>query len=180
LRALGTSKISKYEGLTDYMSLQQMQLIRDRLARDALGVGEAGVSADTFFMMAKSVSGDIGVSDEAIRKLISKVDENNDDVIQLSEFTDFVTTREEHDPLCKLKMEPSKVCAIRGRLQEDPSGIGSAVTVDTFFQYVRYTCSDLAVTDDEILDLIEHIDENNDRVIQKEELDAFVNKLIGV
>ena len=77
-------------------------------------------------------------------------------------------------------MDKAKVCAIRERFKADPVGIGSEVTVDTFFQLVRYTCSDLGVTDDEILDLIEHIDENGDRVIQKEELDAFVNKLIGV
>ena len=45
---------------------------------------------------------------------------------------------------------------------------------------VRYTCSDLGVTDAEILDLIDKIDVNGDRMIQKEEFDDFVKELIGV
>lgn len=82
--------------------------------------------------------------------------------------------------MSQVKMDKGKVCAIRERLKDDPVGVGSEISVDTFFQLVRYTCSDLAVTDDEILDLIEHIDVNGDRVIQQDELNDFVNKLLGV
>ena len=45
---------------------------------------------------------------------------------------------------------------------------------------IRYTSSDLGITDHEILDLIDHVDVNGDRVIQKEEFDDFVKELIGV
>ena len=38
--------------------------------------------------------------------------------------------------------------------------VGSEVSIDTFFMMVRYTCSDLGVTDAEILDLIDKIDVN--------------------
>ena len=34
------------------------------------------------------------------------------------------------------------------------------MSIDTFFMMVRYTCSDLGVTDAEILDLIDKIDVN--------------------
>ena len=71
------SKISRYEGMHDYMSLAQMQLIRDRLARDACGVGTV-VSADTFFYMIKRVSSDLGIHDDGLRKLVGKVDANGD------------------------------------------------------------------------------------------------------
>ena len=78
------SKISRYEGMSDYMSLQQMQLIRDRLAADACGVGTV-VSSDTFFYMCKRAAADLGVTDDALKKLISKIDENGDDQIQFAE-----------------------------------------------------------------------------------------------
>ena len=52
------SKISRYEGMSDYMSLQQMQLIRDRLAADACGVGTV-VSSDTFFWAVAAGSWDL-------------------------------------------------------------------------------------------------------------------------
>ena len=58
--ATSTSKISLYEGMTDYMSLPQMQLIRDRLSRDSCGVGTV-VSRETFFYMLKRVSADLGI-----------------------------------------------------------------------------------------------------------------------
>ena len=106
-------------------------------------------------------------------------------------------------------MDPAKVCAIRERLKDDKVGVGSEVSIDTFFMMVRYTCSDLGVTDAEILDLIDKIDVNGavaaslrprrrragpshaidapssdvhtgDRMIQKEEFDDFVKELIGV
>ena len=57
-------------------------------------------------------------------------------------------------------MDPAKVCAIRERLKDDKVGVGSEVSIDTFFMMVRYTCSDLGVTDAEILDLIDKIDVN--------------------
>ena len=44
---------------------------------------------------------------------------------------------------------------------------------------IRYTSSDLGITDHEILDLIDHVDVNGDRVIQKEEFDDFCNDLLG-
>ena len=70
--------------MSDYMSLQQMQLIRDRLAADACGVGTV-VSSDTFFYMCKRAAADLGVTDDALKKLISKIDENGDDQIQFAE-----------------------------------------------------------------------------------------------
>ena len=79
------SKISRYEGMSDYMSLQQMQLIRDRLSADACGVGTV-VSSDTFFYMCKRAAADLGVTDDALKKLISKIDENGDDQIQFAEW----------------------------------------------------------------------------------------------
>ena len=202
------SKISRYEGMSDYMSLQQMQLIRDRLAADACGVGTV-VSSDTFFYMCKRAAADLGVTDDALKKLISKIDENGDDQIQFAEFQDFITSREAKQP--GTLMDPAKVCAIRERLKDDKVGVGSEVSIDTFFMMVRYTCSDLGVTDAEILDLIDKIDVNGavaasfftaaatacpptpstrlhpthcprtgDRMIQKEEFDDFVKELIGV
>ena len=63
---------------------------------------------------------------------------------------------------------------------EDPVGVGSEISVDTFFMMIKYTSSDLGITDREILDLIALIDVNNDRVIQKQEFDDFCNQLIGV
>ena len=78
------SKISRYEGMSDYMSLQQMQLIRDRLSADACGVGTV-VSSDTFFYMCKRAAADLGVTDDALKKLISKIDENGVDQIQFAE-----------------------------------------------------------------------------------------------
>ena len=95
------SKISRYEGMSDYMSLQQMQLIRDRLAADACGVGTV-VSSDTFFYMCKRAAADLGVTDDALKKLISKIDENGDDQIQFAEFQDFISSP-----------APREVCAIR-------------------------------------------------------------------
>ena len=151
------SKISRYEGMSDYMSLQQMQLIRDRLAADACGVGTV-VSSDTFFYMCKRAAADLGVTDDALKKLISKIDENGDDQIQFAEFQDFITSREAKQP--GTLMDPAKVCAIRERLKDDKVGVGSEVSIDTFFMMVRYTCSDLGVTDAEILDLIDKIDVN--------------------
>ena len=151
------SKISRYEGMSDYMSLQQMQLIRDRLAADACGVGTV-VSSDTFFYMCKRAAADLGVTDDALKKLISKIDENGDDQIQFAEFQDFITSREAKQP--GTLMDPAKVCAIRERLKDDKEGVGSEVSIDTFFMMVRYTCSDLGVTDAEILDLIDKIDVN--------------------
>ena len=62
-------------------------------------------------------------------------------------------------------MDAAKVCAIRERLRADAIGVGSEVSIDTFFLMVRYTCSDLGVTDAEILDLFEKIDVNGDRTI---------------
>ena len=59
-------------------------------------------------------------------------------------------------------------------------GVGSEISVDTFFMMIKYTSSDLGITDREILDLIALIDVNNDRVIQKQEFDDFCNQLIGV
>ena len=201
------SKISRYEGMSDYMSLQQMQLIRDRLSADACGVGTV-VSSDTFFYMCKRAAADLGVTDDALKKLISKIDENGDDQIQFAEFQDFITSREAKQP--GTLMDPAKVCAIRERLKDDKVGVGSEVSIDTFFMMVRYTCSDLGVTDAEILDLIDKIDVNGavaasvqplrrralprhrrssdspvylrtgDRMIQKEEFDDFVKELIGV
>ena len=153
------SKISRYEGMSDYMSLQQMQLIRDRLAADACGVGTV-VSSDTFFYMCKRAAADLGVTDDALKKLISKIDENGDDQIQFAEFQDFITSREAKQP--GTLMDPAKVCAIRERLKDDKVGVGSEVSIDTFFMMVRYTCSDLGVTDAEILDLIDKIDVNGD------------------
>lgn len=175
-RAYAT-KISRYEGMSDYMSLQQMQLIRDRLAADACGVGTV-VSSDTFFYMCKRAATDLGVTDDALKKLIAKIDENGDDQIQFGEFKDFIQSREARQP--GTLMDSAKVCAIRERLKGDKIGIGSEVSVDTFFMMVRYTCSDLGVTDAEILDLIDKIDVNGDRMIQKEEVDDFVKELIGV
>ena len=70
--------------MSDYMSLQQMQLIRDRLSADACGVGTV-VSSDTFFYMCKRAAADLGVTDDALKKLISKIDENSDDQIQFAE-----------------------------------------------------------------------------------------------
>ena len=177
------SKISRYEGMSDYMSLQQMQLIRDRLSADACGVGTV-VSSDTFFYMCKRAAADLGVTDDALKKLISKIDENGDDQIQFAEcravrkstggprrwrgvshfsslphrFQDFITSREAKQP--GTLMDPAKVCAIRERLKDDKVGVGSEVSIDTFFMMVRYTCSDLGVTDAEILDLIDKIDVN--------------------
>ena len=151
------SKISRYEGMSDYMSLQQMQLIRDRLAADACGVGTV-VSSDTFFYMCKRAAADLGVTDDALKKLISKIDENGDDQIQFAEFQDFITSSEAKQP--GTLMDPAKVCAIRERLKDDKVGVGSEVSIDTFFMMVRYTCSDLGVTDAEILDLIDKIDVN--------------------
>ena len=164
-------------GMSDYMSLQQMQLIRDRLSADACGVGTV-VSSDTFFYMCKRAAADLGVTDDALKKLISKIDENGDDQIQFAEFQDFITSREAKQP--GTLMDPAKVCAIRERLKDDKVGVGSEVSIDTFFMMVRYTCSDLGVTDAEILDLIDKIDVNGDRMIQKEEFDDFVKELIGV
>ena len=143
--------------MSDYMSLQQMQLIRDRLAADACGVGTV-VSSDTFFYMCKRAAADLGVTDDALKKLISKIDENGDDQIQFAEFQDFITSREAKQP--GTLMDPAKVCAIRERLKDDKVGVGSEVSIDTFFMMVRYTCSDLGVTDAEILDLIDKIDVN--------------------
>ena len=196
------SKISPYEGMSDFKSLQQMQLIRDRLSADACGVGTV-VSSDTFFYMCKRAAADLGVTDDALKKLISKIDENGDDQIQFAEFQDFITSREAKQP--GTLMDPAKVCAIRERLKDDKVGVGSEVSIDTFFMMVRYTCSDLGVTDAEILDLIDKIDVNGavaasvrplrrragstnspvylrtgDRMIQKEEFDDFVKELIGV
>ena len=151
------SKISRYEGMSDYMSLQQMQLIRDRLSADACGVGTV-VSSDTFFYMCKRAAADLGVTDDALKKLISKIDENGDDQIQFAEFQDFITSREAKQP--GTLMDPAKVCAIRERLKDDKVGVGSEVSIDTFFMMVRYTCSYLGVTDAEILDLIDKIDVN--------------------
>ena len=45
---------------------------------------------------------------------------------------------------------------------------------------IRYTSSDLGITDHEILDLIDHVDVNGDRVIQKEEFDDFYDDLLSV
>ena len=143
--------------MSDYMSLQQMQLIRDRLSADACGVGTV-VSSDTFFYMCKRAAADLGVTDDALKKLISKIDENGDDQIQFAEFQDFITSREAKQP--GTLMDPAKVCAIRERLKDDKVGVGSEVSIDTFFMMVRYTCSDLGVTDAEILDLIDKIDVN--------------------
>lgn len=190
------------------MSLEQMQLIRDRLAADSCGVGTC-VSNETcaspasswvaaaraqrrggrgggcvararrYFYMLKRVSADLGVHDDGLRKLISKVDANGDGSIQFSEFEAFVTEKEiSRGP--KPKMAVGKVCAIRERLRKDAAGIGSEISADTFFMWIKYTSSDLGVTDTEILDLIAHIDANGDRVIQKEEFEDFCNELIGV
>ena len=73
-------------------------------------------------------------------------------------FQDFITSREAKQP--GTLMDPAKVCAIRERLKDDKVGVGSEVSIDTFFMMVRYTCSDLGVTDAEILDLIDKIDVN--------------------
>jgi len=66
------------------MSLAQLQMIRDRLSKDACGVGSV-VSADTMFYMMKSASSDLGVNDKALWKLLAKIDDNGDNVIQFSE-----------------------------------------------------------------------------------------------
>ena len=176
--ATSTSKISRYEGMTDYMSLPQMQLIRDRLSRDSCGVGTV-VSRETFFYMLKRVSADLGIHDDGLHKLITKIDANGDWKIQFSEYEAFVTAKEEAKGPTPL-MAKSKICAIRERLREDSVGVGSEISADTFFMMIRYTSSDLGITDHEILDLIDHVDANGDRVIQKEEFNDFCNNLIGV
>merc|ERR1712224_779336 len=124
---------------------------------DSCGVGTV-VSADTMFYMMKRASSDIGVTDEAIKKLLSKIDENEDGEIQFSEYEDFINAREANLLENAVLMDPAKVCAIRERLKSDKVGIGSEVSVDTFYMMVKYTSSDLGVTDAVILDLIAQID----------------------
>ena len=170
------------------MSLQQMQLIRDRLAADACGVGT--VVSDTFFYMCKRAAADLGVTDDALKKLISKIDENGDDQIQFAECRavrkstggprradvrgttsrrvsfQFTSAQvpglhyKQRGKAARHAHGPGEVCAIRERLKDDKVGVGSEVSIDTFFMMVRYTCSDLGVTDAEILDLIDKIDVN--------------------
>ena len=98
---------------------------------------------------------------------------------RFAEYEAFVKAREEArgpEPC----MDKAKICAIRERLRADSVGIGSEISVDSFFLWIKYTSSDLGVTDREILDLIAHIDVNGDRMIQREEFDAFCDDLIGV
>jgi hypothetical protein len=137
------------------------------------------VSNDTFVFMLKRVSSDLGVHDDGLRKLISKIDVNGDGMIQFSEYEAFVKAREDArgpEPV----MDKAKICAIRERLRADAVGIGSEISADSFFLWIKYTSSDLCVTDHEILDLIAHIDANGDRMVQREEFDDFCNELIGV
>ena len=79
------------------------------------------MSSDTFFYMCKRAAADLGVTDDALKKLISKIDENGDDHIQFASSgllrPGKRAARHAHGP--------GQVCAIRERLKDDKVGVGS-------------------------------------------------------
>ena len=134
------SKISRYEGMSG-LHVAPADAIDQRPPLGRRVWRRDGGELDTFFYMCKRAAADLGVTDDALKKLISKIDENGDDQIQFAEFQDFITSRESSSP-ARL-MDPAKVCAIRERLKDDKVGVGSEVSIDTFFMMVRYTAPTL-------------------------------------